>query len=377
MPRAAKRHGVSSAGVLSLEAAIHVMPKLHVHCHLEGTLRPQTFLELTERDGISTRYEPSTSARGAHAGGDTSQGPRDLDTVYHFADFTEFLLIFAAVSRALRLPEDYARMAREFVADARARNVVYGELFVSPSVWRFFHPGLDVREATAAIVGELRRASKGDAEFALIFDVTRNFGPKSAMETARLAAALAGDGVIGIGLGGDEARYPAELFADAFAFARAQGLHTVAHAGEAAGSQSVCAAIERLGAERIGHGIRALEDPDVVAMLVQRNVPLEICPTSNFSTGVADRRKPHPIVDLDAAGIPIVIDADDPALFGTSIDAEYRYVAETLGFEQLTRFVENAIEASFASEERKRALRERVCPELAALRRNGMSDAPS
>ncbi len=124
--------------------------------------------------------------------------------------------MFAAVSRSLRDTEDYARLAREFVQDALAQNVIYGELFVSPSVWTFFHPTLDVRETVAAIVHELRTAHPR-ATFALIVDLTRNFGAASAMETAKLAASLTDLDVIGIGLGGDEARFPAELFADAFA----------------------------------------------------------------------------------------------------------------------------------------------------------------
>ncbi len=319
---------------LGFDAAVHALPKLHLHCHLEGTLRPGSFLELAERGGVVVPQR---------------------ERVYGFKDFPEFLLTFIAVCKALGLPQDYARLAREFVADARKQNVVYGELFVSPSVWKHFHPELDIREALTAVSRELN--ADGEHRFSLILDVTRNLGPESAMRTVELALETRDLGVVGIGLGGDEARFPAEPFAEVFALARAGGLHAVAHAGEAAGAESVRAAVETLGAERIGHGIRALEDPRVVELLARKRVTLEICPTSNFLTGTATREAPHPLFRLDEAGVPVVIDADDPALFETSIEAEYRYVARLGGFKMLQRFVRTAIEASFASMPRKQALK--------------------
>jgi adenosine deaminase len=337
-----------------LRRYVERLPKIHLHCHLEGTLRAETFLELTDRYGFSTRYRP----------GQEVPGPRDVRSVYRFADFSEFLLTFAAVSRALATPDDYARLAREFVNDALAQNVIYGELFISPSVWSFFHPGLDVPRAVKAIADELRAAS-GNA-FRLIVDVTRNFGTDSAMRTVQLAADLADHDVIGIGLGGDEVRFPAELFEGVFAFARSQGLHCVAHAGEAAGAQSVRAAIEVLGAERIGHGVRALEDSDVVTLLTEGNIPLEVCPTSNFLTGVARREQAHPFHELDARGVLVAIDADDPALFGASITDEYFYVAQHAGPEFLRRSIANAADAAFLNPASKQALRERVGAELVA-----------
>ena len=336
------------------------LPKVHLHCHLEGTLRAQTFLELIDRYGYSTRYRPGA---GAEFAGEEHERPRTVEDVYRFDDFPEFLLLFAAVSRALARPEDYARLSREFVEDALAQHVVYGELFISPSVWTFFYPEFDVRAAIDAIYAELQRA-RPHADFRLIADVTRNFGADSAMNTAKLAATFVDAGVIGIGLGGDEARFPGELFAGVFDFARSEGLHTVAHAGEAAGAQSVRAAVEVLRAERIGHGVRALEDPAVVQLLVERRIPLEICPTSNFLTGAASREAPHPLVELDRDGVVVTIDSDDPSLFGTSITNEYDYVARLAGRDALGRFVNQSVEASFLEQEAKRALRARVSAEL-------------
>jgi aminodeoxyfutalosine deaminase len=340
-----------------------MIPKVHLHCHLEGSLRAATFVELADRHGVALRYRSAGLPR-------TSAGnlpePNRADP-YRFADFAEFLLIFAAASRALAEPDDYARLAREFVEDALAQNVIYGELFVSPSVWKFFHRTLDVRQTFAAIVGELR-AARPHAEFKLIVDLTRNFGEASAMQTAQLATSLGDFEVVGIGLGGDEMRFPPERFAGAFGYARASGLHCVAHAGEAAGPQSVRAAVVHLGAERIGHGLAALRDRSVAQLLAERAIPLEICPTSNELTGAA-LPEGHAFVQFDRAGCVVTIDADDPTMFRTSIEREYSIVEHAAGADALVRFVRNAIDASFAEPQRKRAMRARLATELEAARR--------
>jgi len=343
--------------VMVTETFLREVPKIQLHCHLEGTLRAATFLDLAKRHGVALTYNP----RGGEVLPVADLTADDAESLYDFATFQQFLMTFAAVSRSLAEPADYGRLAAEYVDDALAQNVVYAELFISPSVWQFFHPEIDVR----ACVREMRDAFdavRDRMKVALIADVTRNFGTESGMRTAQLAADLQDLGVIGIGLGGDEARYPAELFAEVYAFARAQGLHGVAHAGEAAGAQSVRAAVDVLGAERIGHGVRALEDRDVVQMLAERRIALEICPTSNMLTGCATREQPHPLVDLDAAGCVVTIDADDPALFRTSVTQEYAYVEQLAGREALLRFISSAIDASFEDAAGKAALHSRLEP---------------
>lgn len=331
------------------------IPKVQLHCHLEGTLRASTFIDLARRHGVALTYRRG-QARDVLP---VAQAPEDPQSVYRFADFQEFLMTFAAVSRSLAEPADYARLAAEYVEDALAHSVAHAEVFISPSVWQFFHPEIDVRACVQAM-RDAFDAAKPDLDVLLIADVTRNFGAESAMQTTRMAIELRDLGVVGIGLGGDEARYPADLFENVYAFARKEGLRTVAHAGEAAGAHSVRAAIDVLGAERIGHGIRALEDPQVVELLARRRIPLEVCPTSNMLTGVAQREEPHPLVHLDAAGCIVTIDTDDPALFGTTITDEYAYVAELAGLESLLRFARNAVDASFAAPERKAALHRRL-----------------
>ena len=310
------------------------LPKVQLHCHLEGTVRPATFLELGRECGL------------------------DLPAnVYAFETFGQFLVAFQGVCRSLREPEYFARIAREYAEDAAAQGVRYAEIFISPSVWSFFHPEIDER----ACIGAIRSAlDEGDSthglEVALICDLTRNFGAESAVRSVERAAGRRELGVIGIGLGGDERKFPAPLFAEAFALARREGLHAVAHAGEADGAQSVRDAVELLGAERIGHGIRAIEDPAVVALLAERKIPLEVCPTSNRRTGAWPTNQTHPIGELDAAGVVITIDSDDPTMFGAGLLDEYALVEGTLGRAAILRFARNAIEASFAPAEKKAAL---------------------
>ncbi|HZO93064.1 MAG TPA: adenosine deaminase [Candidatus Baltobacteraceae bacterium] len=319
---------------------LRALPKVQLHCHLEGTVRAETFRALARQYGVELAERA------------------DPEQTYAFTTFREFLLLFAKVTETLRAPDDYARIARDYVADAAAQGVVYAEVFISPSVWSYFHRDLDVRAAVAAIRAALDDgAAAHGVDVRLIADLTRNFGPERAEETARLAVSLRDLGVIGVGLGGDEARFPAELYERAFRIARDGGLRTVAHAGEAAGAQSVRAAVEVLAAERIGHGVRAIEDPGVVALLAERRVPLEICPTSNRLTGAAPKDAAHPLGALDAAGCVVTIDADDPALFGTTLLDEYAFVAGAFGEDALLRFAANAIEASFAPEPAKARMR--------------------
>ena len=307
------------------------LPKVQLHCHLEGTVRPQTFRALAATYGLDLgeRADPART--------------------YAFATFREFLLLFAKVAETLRAPDDFARIARDYVADAAAQGVRYAEVFISPSVWTYFHHDLDVRACVTAIRQALDETGAPlGIEVALIADLTRNFGVERAEESARRAVGLRDLGVIGIGLGGDEANWPPELYERAYAIAREGGLHGVVHAGEAAGPASVRAAVEVLGAERIGHGVRAIEDPSLVALLAERRIPLEICPTSNRLTGAVPAGAEHPLGALDAAGCVVTIDADDPALFGTTLLEEYRFVAGAFGEDALLRFARNAVEASFA-----------------------------
>jgi len=328
---------------------LRALPKVQLHCHLEGTVRPATLLELAAAAGMHLEPDP-----------------------YAFATFEEFLRVFCDVCRALTTPDAFERIAREYAEGAREEGVRSAEIFFSPSVWSFFNPGIDVDACLRAVRRGLDVGSADALDVALICDLTRNLGPQSAQATAERAA---GDlwrelGVIGVGLGGDEVNFPARSFADVFAFARREGLHAVAHAGEADGAASIREAIE-IGSERIGHGIRAIEDPSLVERLARERIPLEIAPTSNRRTGVWPAERLHPLAALDEAGVVVAIDADDPAIFGVSLLDEYATIDATLGRATTLRLARCAIDASFASEERKAALR----AELSNVRSDGWPHA--
>jgi aminodeoxyfutalosine deaminase len=338
-----------------VSSAIRALPKVQLHCHLEGTVRAETFRELAARYGI-----PSVRAAGP------------LDETYVFADFKAFLLTFAEVCKTLREPDDYGRIARDFVEDALAQNVRHAELFISPSVWTFFHRDLDVHAAVRAMRDAFDAGAGRGLDVALICDLTRNFGVERAQQTAEVAVALAeaGLGVVGIGLGGDEVNYPAADYRGPFDYARAHGLHCVAHAGEAAGPESVWAALDVLRAERIGHGVRSIADPRLVERLATDRIALEICPTSNRLTGAVPAGEPHPIAAFVAAGVPCAIDADDPALFSTTLDEEYALVEGWLGFDGVVARVKDAISVSFLPPERKAALQHELdgyCTDMARV----------
>lgn len=345
----------------ALLGALRRLPKVQLHCHLEGTVQATTFAELAARYGVPTEYRP----KGADAAATTVQ---TVGSIYHFSGFQEFLFKFAAVCRCLQQPTDYARVLREYAEDAAANGVMYAELFVSPQTWRFFHKALDVNEVFAelrATVAEVE--AKDGLKIRFTWDLTRNFGVEAAIEATGLALKMRDYGVIAIGLGGDEANFPARDFEAPFRLARESGLRAVAHAGEADGAHSVHHAIAILGAERIGHGFRAIEDPEALDMLKERDITLEICPTSNFRTGVLAQNKVHPLVELDRVGIPLTIDSDDPAIFETDISNEYTYAASVAGIDATLRFAHRAIEASFADESTKRAMTEKLTRASAEL----------
>jgi adenosine deaminase/aminodeoxyfutalosine deaminase len=298
------------------------LPKAELHLHLEGSVEPETLHEL----------DPSTPIEECRA-------------IYTYPDFDAFLKAFAAVGKRLRTPEDYALVTRRLLERLAAENVRYAEITLAAGVvlWKGqeFGPIFDaVSEA----------ASGSEVEVRWILDAVRQFGVEPAMRVAELAAERLGEGVVAYGIGGSEERGPAEWFTEVFAFARRSGLRLTAHAGESMGPESVLAAL-RLGAERIGHGIAAARDVDLMRHLREHDVPLEICITSNLVTGVVTRLEEHPVRQIFDAGVPIVLNTDDPAMFDCSLTEEYRLAARAFGFSEaeLRRVAENGFRYAFGS----------------------------
>lgn len=296
------------------------LPKAELHLHLEGSIEPGTMRELVP--GLSLE-----EVRGW----------------YNYDDFAGFLNGFGWVVRQLRAPEHYALVTRRLLERLEQENVRYAEITLSAGVvlWK--------EQEFAPVYEAVRRAAAGSqVEVWWILDAIRHFGPEHAMRVAELAAERVSDGVVAYGIGGDEVRGPAEWFTDVFAFARRKGLRLTAHAGEAAGPESVWGAL-RLGAERIGHGIRSIEDPALVRRLRDENIPLEISITSNVATGVVGSLAAHPVRRLYDAGVPIVLNTDDPAMFHTTLCREYEIAARQFGFSEseLLGLAENGFRYGF------------------------------
>ena len=277
------------------------MPKAELHLHLEGSVEMVTLREL----------DPTT--------------PADL---YAYSHFDDFLKAFGAVGKLLRGPADYALVTRRLLERLEAQNVRYAEIILAAGVvlWK--------GQPIAPIFDAVRAAAAGSpVQVKWIFDAVRQFGIEQARQVAEWAAARVNDGVVALGIGGSEERGPAEWFTDVFTFARRAGLRLHAHAGEGTSPLNVWSALE-LGAERIGHGISAMDDPVLLRHLRDRDIPLEICITSNLVTGVVKRIEDHPVRRLYDAGVPIVLNTDDPAMFGCTLVGEYRLAAERFGFSE-------------------------------------------
>ncbi len=328
----------------SLVSFIARLPKVELHVHLEGAVRPETLRELARhKRRLEAETEEWVRAREREH--------------YRYQNFRGFLDAFKLVTLLLETPEDYALATTRLLEELARQNVKYVEIILAAGVilWK--------NQSLAAIFGAVREAaSEAERRLGLranwIFDAIRHFGPAHVRAVAEEAARYRSAGVVALGIGGDEAQGPAEWFSNVFREARAQGLHVLAHAGEAAGPESVRQAVELLGAERIGHGLAAAQDPSVTALLRERRIPLEVCPTSNLATGVLARLEDHPLPHFLESGLVVTLNSDDPAMFGTSLESEFMLAATQFGLQQdvLAGLCENAIRSAFLAEEAKAAL---------------------
>jgi adenosine deaminase len=309
-------------------------PKVELHVHLEGALRPARLFSILRR-------------RAAHP---EIRRPEDLAFLYRHASFEEFLDHFRFAVLSLRDVQDVHDVALDLFRELVAQNVVYAEVIFSASI--FTQAGMPLEELLAA-VGEAEAMALRDApdgmRYNLVIDLVRNFGPESAERLVHDLVRVAHPRVVGIHLGGDEVGFPARLFGRAFAVAGEAGLGRAAHAGEADGPQSVRDALDVLGVQRIGHGIRSLEDPELVRELVRRRTTLEVCTTSNVRTGIVAALDRHPLPALLEAGVAVSLGADDPSYFDTDLTQELLLAHSRLGLalETLDRCTDTGIESAF------------------------------
>jgi len=329
---------------------IRMLPKAELHLHLEGSVEPQTLSELSR---LHNQPLPTDNNRYDVTGSGDVLTEEDARRLYEYKDFEGFLLAFKSVTERLRTPEDYELITYRLMQKLRQQNVVHAEVYVSVGVilWRGqeFGPLFDGME---------RGRERGQRDFGVsllwIFDAVRHFGPEAASAVFGLAAELRDRNVVGIGLGGDERRGPAEWFKDLYKNAADQGLRLTVHAGETAGPESVWGALN-IGAERLGHGIAAAHDRELQEILARKQVPVEICVSSNLRTGVCASLEEHPLRTFFDGGLMVTLNTDDPAMFHTSLCREYELAQQSFGFSQdhMQEIARNSFEASFLPVEKK------------------------
>ena len=285
-------------------------PKIELHVHLEGTVRAGTLLQIAGRNGVPL---PASSVE-------------ELAALYEFRDFAHFLEVWLMTTGALRTERDFRQVVVDYAAEAAGLGAVYIEGIFTPAEAVSRGAGWD-EVFTGYCDGAQQAAEQHGVRVRLTPDIPRGWPLDAAELTARYAVTYRDRGVVGLGLGGAEAEYPPQPYARAFAIARDGGLGSVPHAGEAAGPASIRGALETLAADRIRHGIRAVDDPGLVADLAARGVVLDVCPISNLRTGVVASLAEHPLPQLVAAGVACSVSTDDPAMFGTDLAADYAAAA--------------------------------------------------
>lgn len=315
---------------MNLEAALDALPKVELHCHVEGTMRPATVLDLARANGIPL---PTT----------------DLDELYRYGSLDEFLAVFWLVQSCLVRREDWARLAYESVVDGAAHGRVYAETFFTPA--RHLEAGQRLPDIVAGLVEGIEAAeAETGARCMLIADIDRAFGPEAGLELVEGVVALRHERILGIGLDSTELGVDPRSFAPAYELARKAGLHRTAHQGEDTGPDTIAAAVDVLGVERIDHGLSLLQDPALAHRFAQERIPLTVCPTSNIVIAnkvamLAD----HPFKAMREAGVLATLNTDDPALTDLDLGREYLAVCDAYGwgFDEMVTVARDGVDATW------------------------------
>jgi adenosine deaminase/aminodeoxyfutalosine deaminase len=321
-----------------IEPWLRSLPKAELHLHLEGSVAAPTLRKLSLRHDES----PLTLAQSRSA--------------YQYTDFPSFLQSFKAVTQRMQTPADYQLVAWEMAQALAAQGVRHAEVYVSFGIIYYWK-----KEEVEPYLEAIERARlRAERELGLsilwLADAVRHFGVADAARVFRKAAELRAQfpAIAGIGIGGDEARGPASLFRELYAQARESGLRLTAHAGESVGPESIWSALT-IGAERIGHALSAQHDPELLELLAERQIPLELCPTSNIRTGCCPSFDDHPLRRYFDAGLMVTLNSDDPPMFSSDLLGEYLLAHQQFAFtrEQLRELAANSVEASFLAPDRK------------------------
>jgi adenosine deaminase/aminodeoxyfutalosine deaminase len=317
---------------------IHALPKAELHLHLEGTVTPATLVELSRKhDAVPLTLE-------------------EAQKLYEYPDFSGFMMAFKTVTQRLLTADDFELVTYRMMEKLRSQQVLHAEVYISVGAvhWR-------QHEFEPLFEGIERGRSRGERDFGVsvlwIFDAVRHFGIEPAQRVFELAAKLKDQNVVGIGIGGDERRGPAEPFRALYDYAAKHGLRRTAHAGETVGPGSIWDALN-IGAERIGHGLTAVQDSELIEVLAERQIPVEVCVTSNVRTGCLGEIRKHPVRRMFDEGVLVTLNSDDPAMFHTSLIEEYEIAQDLFDFtdEHVRELARNSFEASFVRGERKAKL---------------------
>lgn len=324
------------------QGLVEQLPKVEQHIHLVVSVRTETLLWLVAENGIQS---------------DDLADPDGVRRLFQFRDFEHFIDCYTVVMRCIREEKQFERVVYEMLEDEARQNVRYVEAsFSAPDHTRM---GLDYFEMLKAINRGIDRAGTDfSVECKLKIDFVRDYGPKIAMTHLDLIAEY-GRNVVAIDIGGREHIRSAKEFADVYRRAKKMGLHLTAHAGEASGPESIWAALTHLRVERVGHGVAAKDDPRLVEYLLNNNIAVEMCPISNVRTKVVGNIRSHPIRPFFDRGLMVTVNSDDPTMFETSMNNEYRTLHDELGFTipELFRLSLNGIDSSFLEEDRRRSLK--------------------
>jgi aminodeoxyfutalosine deaminase len=326
---------------------VRALPKVELHVHLLGSASPETVV------GLAARHPDSPV-------------PADLDRLhdyYQFRDFPHFIDVYKNVAALVRDADDIRNLTVGLARDLSAHAVRYAEVMVCPYLHQALGlPALDLLAGMSD--GRREAAATYGVSLNWIFDLPGESGQPAAEYTIDLIHRAQPDGLVGFSLAGIEEGVDRAEYADAFARARALGLHSVPHAGETTGPDTIWAALRALKAERIGHGTSCLTDPRLVEHLAEQRIPIEVCPTSNVRTRAVADLAAHPVAGMLAAGLVVTVNTDDPPMFGADLTGEYLHIAQLAGLDRagVAGLAANGIRASFLPEPAKQAL---LC-ELAA-----------
>ncbi|MFK0231444.1 adenosine deaminase [Streptomyces vinaceus] len=321
------------------------LPKAELHVHHVGSASPRIVAELASR----------------HPDSNVPTDPEALADYFTFTDFAHFIEVYLSVVDLVRTPDDVRTLTYEVARDMARQNIRYAELTITP--YSSTRRGIDEKAFMEAIE-DAREAAETELGVILrwCFDIPGEAGLEAAAETARLAVELRPEGLVSFGLGGPEIGVPRPQFKPYFDAARAAGLHSVPHAGETTGPETIWDSIRELGAERIGHGTSATQDPELLAYLAEHRIALEVCPTSNIATRAVTDLDRHPVKEMVQAGVLVTINSDDPPMFGSDLNNEYAVAARLLDLDErgLAQLAKNAVEASFLDEAGKARIIEEI-----------------